>query len=100
MVEVTGSGTYHIVLPANLEWGATIPNPSSRPVVIQNAHGIVCWNLQALGPPSCNGPAGDQSGAGALITRIKDGLTWFSIDDRTGNFRANQGFFEFDVQLQ
>ena len=26
-VEGTGSGTYHVVLPANLPWGASIPNP-------------------------------------------------------------------------
>jgi hypothetical protein len=88
------------VLPANLEWGASIPNPSSRPVAIQNTRGIACWNVQMLGRQGCNGPAGNQSGAGALITRTKDGRTWFSIDDRTGNFRDNEGFFEFDVRIQ
>jgi hypothetical protein len=100
LIESTGPDTYHIVLPANLEWGAAIPNPSSRRVAIQNARGIACWNLQALGPQGCNGPAGNQSGAGALITRTRDGRTWFSIDDRTGNLRDNEGFFEFDVRLQ
>jgi hypothetical protein len=58
------------------------------------------WDRQALGPEGCNGPAGNQSGAGALITRTKDGRTWFSIADRTGNLRDNEGFFEFDVRLQ
>jgi hypothetical protein len=101
LVEVTGPGAYHIVLPANLEWGASIPNPSSRTVSIQNARGIACWDWQGLGPEGCNGPAGNQSGAGALIfDRTKDRRTWFSIDDRTGNFRDNEGFFEFDVRLQ
>jgi len=100
VIEATSQGAYHIVLPANLEWGASIPNPSSRPVAIQNTRGIACWNVQMLGRQGCNGPAGNQSGAGALITRTKDGLTWFSIDDRTGNFLDNEGFFEFDVRIQ
>jgi hypothetical protein len=43
VIEATGQGAYHIVLPANLEWGASIPNLSSRPVTIQSAEivGIV-----------------------------------------------------------
>src|ERR1017187_6889911 len=100
LVEAPGPGVCHIVLPANLEWGAAIPNPSNRPVAIQNARGIACWNWQTLGPEGCNGPAGNQFGAGALITRTKDGRTRFSIEDRTGNFRDNEGFFEFDKRLQ
>ena len=100
LVEVTGPGAYHIVLPANLEWGASIPNPSSRTVSIQNARGIGCWDWQALGREGCNGPAGNQSGAGALINRTKDGRTWFSIEARSRNFLDNEGFFEFDVRLQ
>lgn len=101
LVEETGPDAYHVVLPANLEWGASIPNPTGRPVDIQNVHGIVCWNLQALGAQGCNGSAGNQSGTGgALISRNKDGRTWFSVDDRTGDFRDNEGFFEFDARLR
>ena len=32
-VEGTGPGAYHVVLPANLPWGASIPNPTGLPVV-------------------------------------------------------------------
>jgi hypothetical protein len=99
-VQETGPRRWHVVLPANLEWGAGIPNASGRPVAIQNARGLVCWNLQALGAGGCNGPAGNASGAGRLISRTSDGRTLFSVDDRTGNFRDNEGYFEFDVSLQ
>lgn len=100
IVDATGPGTYHVVLPANLEWGASIPNPAGRTFDIENEHGIACWSVQSLGPKGCNGPEGNASGVGALIARTKDGRTWFSIDDRTGAFRDNEGFFEFDVRLR
>jgi hypothetical protein len=100
MVEAKGPDRYRVVLPANAEWGAAISNPAQRPVEIQNARGMVCWDLQALGAGGCNGPAGNSSGAGALISRTKDGRTWFSVDDRTGRFEDNEGYFEFEVQLQ
>ena len=62
--------------------------------------GMVCWNLEALGDQGCNGPAGNASGAGALIQRTNNGHTEFSVDDRTGNFKDNEGFFEFDVRIK
>ena len=37
-IEQSGAG-YHVVLPANLEWGASIPNPAGRPVEVSNAKG-------------------------------------------------------------
>jgi hypothetical protein len=100
VVQETGPGMWHVVLPANAEWGASVPNVSGRPVAIQNARGLVCWNLRALGAGGCNGPAGNASGTGRLISRTSDGRTWFSVDDRTGNFRDNEGYFEFDVRVQ
>lgn len=100
MVEATAPGAYHVVLPANLQWGASIPNPAGRTIAIENAHGIACWSVQALGPKGCNGPQGNPAGAGGLISRNNDGRTWFSIDDRTGAFADNEGFFEFDVRLR
>jgi hypothetical protein len=39
IVEESGPGTYHVVLPANLAWGAGIPNPSGRPAIVANARG-------------------------------------------------------------
>src|SRR5262249_13690359 len=62
VVEESGPETYHVVLPANLPWGASIPNSMGRPVVVSNARGMVCWNLAALGPQGCNGPGGNAAG--------------------------------------
>ena len=58
VVEQIGAG-YHIVLPANVEWGASVPNSSGRTVVVTNAHGIVCWEFRARGSEGCNGPSGN-----------------------------------------
>ena len=45
--------------------------------------------------------SGRQSaGAGALIQRTHNGRTEFSVDDRTGNFKDNEGYFEFDARLR
>lgn len=103
---------YHIVLPANLEWGASIPNPSARPVDVTNAKGIVCWDPQTPGPVGCGGPAGNGAAAGAgflaedkpagaLIIRTHDGRTWFSVNAPSGAaFKNNQGFYEFDSEIK
>src|SRR5580658_460449 len=66
-VQYNGAG-YHIVLPANLEWGASIPNSSGRAVVVTEAHGVVCWDLKAHGSEGCSGPSrnGPPAGAGFL----------------------------------
>jgi hypothetical protein len=100
LVEQSGPGTYHVVLPANLPWGASVPNPSERLVVVTNARGMACWNLRALGQQGCNGPGGNADGAGALIQRTSNGRTEFSVDDRTGDFRENEGYFEFDAWIK
>lgn len=98
VVTETGVGTYHVILPANLEWGATV---ASDTAVITNARGTICWDAT-----HCNGPDGNSVIAGdgflapgrpqgALIVRTKDGKTDFSVNGR--NAADNQGFFEFDV---
>jgi hypothetical protein len=94
IVEEKGAGEYHIVLPAHLEWGASIPNADGKPVAILNAHGTVCWDFEARGAEGCSGPKG------ALITRDKDGRTHFSVKDSGDGFKDNQGYFEFDVRVQ
>ncbi|HEX4164475.1 MAG TPA: L-type lectin-domain containing protein [Bryobacteraceae bacterium] len=110
-VEQKGNG-YHIILPANLEWGASIPNLSGRTVVVSNAHGVVCWDLTAQGSKGCNGPSGNSTPAGArflaedkaggaLIMKTRDERTWFSVNDRSGTgFQDNEGFFEFDLEFR
>lgn len=95
----TGAGTYHVILPANLEWGASIAGESAT---ITNARGTICWDAS-----HCNGPDGNGVVAGegflapdrpqgALIVRTKDGRIDFSVNGR--NATDNQGFFEFDVE--
>jgi hypothetical protein len=112
-VEERAPGQYHVVLPAHLEWGAGIPNPSGRPVTLENVRGNVCWDLQARGAEGCSGPEGtgaapagqkeflapDQK-AGALVMKNAGGRTWFSVNDRSRGFADNQGYFEFDVRVQ
>jgi hypothetical protein len=85
---------YHIVLPGNLEWGASIPNPAGRTVTIENDHGIVCQDFKTQGSNGCSGPAG------ALIMTNRDGRTWFSVNGQKGDFKNNEGFYEFDVSIR
>lgn len=92
-LEPNGTG-YHVVLPGNVEWGASIPNPSGRPVEVTNARGIVCWDVEARGSDGCSGPSG-------LVVETRGGRTWFSVNGRgSAGFQQNQGFYEFDVELK
>jgi hypothetical protein len=110
VVEEIRPGEYHVVLPANREWGTSIPNASGKTAAVSNTRGTVCWDLKTRGPDGCsalagNGAAGagflapDQK-AGALISKSRDGRIYFSVNDRSGNFRDNEGYFEFDVKLE
>jgi hypothetical protein len=110
VMERKGAG-YHLVLPANLEWGARIPNPGGRAVVVTNARGIACWDLKARGAEGCSGPSGKalpagagflapEAAAGALIMKNRDGHTWFSVNGHGGaGFKDNEGFYEFDLEM-
>ena len=102
---------YHVVLPANLEWGASIPNPSARPVDVMNAKGIVCWDVNAAGPQGCAGPSGNggtaetgflatDAPARALIVNTHQGRTWVSVNGRKALFKDNEGFYEFDLEIR
>ena len=111
VVEHRESG-YHVILPGNLEWGASIPSPPGRTVVVTKAHGIVCWDLGARGPDGCSGPSGNgtpvgegflaaDAPAGALLMRTHDGRVWFSVNGCNGvEFKNNQGFYEFDLEIK
>ena len=111
VVERSGDG-YHVILPGNLEWGARIPEPPGKTVEVTNAHGIVCWDLTARGSDGCSGPSGNatpvdagflatDAPAGALLTRIHDGHVWLSVNGRRGvEFKNNQGFYEFDLEIK
>lgn len=91
-VQQTGPGKFHIILPGNLEWGASIPNSGARPVTIANARGSVCQDVAARGAEGCAGP-------GALMQRTVDGRTSFSVSVR-GDPRDAEGYLEFDAEIQ
>ncbi len=96
LVEDRGTGSYHVVLPGNLEWGASIPNPAARPVAIGNGRGSVCRDVASRGADGCVGPS-------ALIQRTVAGRTSFWVDApavSAGDPRVNEGYLEFDVQVR
>jgi hypothetical protein len=92
VIEETAPGVYHVVLPANLDWGASVANASGHPVEINNARGTVCWNA-AQGAAGCGGPS-------ALLQKTDQGRTYFSIHDPTGDFKDNEGYLEFDAKVK
>jgi hypothetical protein len=101
IVERKAEGQYHVVLPAQVEWGASIPGENA---IIRAASGTAC-----LAPGACNGPQGTGKvagaeflapgkEAGALITKTQGGRTYFSVNGRaTSTFQKHEGYFEFDV---
>jgi hypothetical protein len=106
IVDTKGPGEYHIVLPAQLEWGASIPTPPGSSVALHGVTGTVCLERSTEschGAPSDGKPAGEgylvpDEAAGALVTKTEDGRTYFSVNGRSGaSFQAHQGYFEFDV---
>lgn len=113
-IEEKAPGQYHVVLPAHLEWGASIPNPGGRRIVVSDARGVVCWDLEARGSEGCGGPNGTGKGdgraagllapdgpAGVLVAKTEKGRTYFSVNERSGSaFKDNQGLFEFDVRIE
>ena len=116
-MEDKGPGLYHVYLPAQLEWGASVPNPDEAPVRVFDVSGTVCWDPRLRSASGCNGPAGNgivpgmdaeggaefvasQRPAGSLLVRTLNGRTWFTVNDRMGEgFKDNEGYFEFDVAV-
>jgi hypothetical protein len=112
VVKETASGRYHVVLPAHLEWGASIPTPPGASASAGNATGTVCLDSQSRSTSSCNGTGGEGTRAGlgylapdkpvgALISKVTGDRTYFSVNDRAGAaFQSHEGFFEFDVTVK
>lgn len=112
IVEPKAPGQYHIILPAHLEWGASIPNADEAAVAVSAAKGTVCLDAQSRSTSSCTGPEGsgqraDESflapgrGVGALVIKTVGGQTYFSINGHSGAaFRRHEGYFEFDVTIR
>lgn len=112
VIEARGPGRYHVLLPAQREWGASIPVPVGSTVTVSAATGVVCLDFPIQGPSSCSGPqgrggrAGDgflapDEAVGALIGKTPGGRVYFSVNDRSGAaFQKHDGYFEFDVTVR
>jgi len=89
-------GHFHVILPAQLAWGASIPNPNGRPVSIKNPKGAACWEPASGG---CGGfPGKRESEPGALRIKTENGRTYFGIVDN--NLGDNEGYYEFEVEFE
>jgi hypothetical protein len=109
VVERSGAG-YHVILPANLEWGVSVPTGRDGTVTVSNAHGIACWNRARGG--GCSGPNGNgvpagpgflaaEQAGGALIRKSHGGQTWFSVNGPSGSSLSDsEGFYEFDLEIK
>jgi hypothetical protein len=112
IIKELGKGRYHVILPAQAEWGASILTPPGGTATVSAASGTVCLNSQSRSTSSCNGPSGigshadsgflapDQP-AGALVVKTAGDRTYFSVNDRSGAaFQQHEGYFEFDVTIK
>jgi hypothetical protein len=107
VVESRGPKEYHIVLPADREWAASIPAPADARVTVRSQRGTVCLEANR-----CNGPEGGaapagagflapEGRAGALISTMADGRVYFSVNGRRGEtFQKHEGYLEFDVTVE
>jgi len=69
IVEAEGPGLFHVLLPAQLEWGVSVPNPAAATPVISAAKGTACLDRT---PESCSGPEGKGiPGGGTLLMPSK-----------------------------
>jgi len=112
LVEVQGPAQYRVVLPAQREWGVSVPNPAGLGLAINGASGMVCLDSEARRTSMCNGPQGNgrragagflspNEAAGALISTTRGGRTYFSVNDRSGAaFQDHEGYFEFNVTIR
>ncbi len=109
IVEARAPGLYHVLLPAQLEWGASVPNPSGVKPAIRGTRGSVCLDgnpERCSGPEGKGAPGGDAflapaEAPGALVVKTSAGRTWFSVNDQSGAaFQQHEGFFEFDVSIR
>jgi hypothetical protein len=106
IAEEKSPGHFHVILPASSEWSISVPDAEGT-AAIHAAVGTVCLSSDA-----CAGPRGLGSAAGpgflaqdkpvgALISKIIDGRTYFSVNHRKGApFRDHEGYFEFDVSTR
>jgi hypothetical protein len=106
-VEAVGPGRWKVMLPAHLEWGASVVTKKAVRVVA--AGGTVCWSVAGKANHGCNGPEGDASmdraktidplsAAGSLIQQRSEGRVSFSVNGLQSQFAKNEGYFHFEVE--
>lgn len=110
-IQPKGPKSYHVVLAAQEEWGASVPTTEGGKIAVHNVTGTICLAEQTgsedecVGSQGTPGPAGhaflapDQP-VGALIWTYRDGRTYFSVNGRSAEFAKHQGYFEFDVTVE
>lgn len=107
-IKELGAGKYSVVLPAHLEWGASIA--SAGVPKFSRMGGTACWDREAKGNQACNGPEGNakhategllrpDAPAGALIWERRGERVFFSVNGKRGEFEKNEGYFDFEVTL-
>jgi hypothetical protein len=87
VVTAAGAGKFHVLLPAHLEWGASILNREGAAVRMENVHGSACWDT-----------ARGACGVAKVLINNERGRTWLTVEDT--NFSDNEGFVEFDVIVE
>jgi hypothetical protein len=112
IVREIAAGQYHVILPAQLEWGVSIPVPDGKSATVHGSKGTVCLDSQFRSTSSCNGPQGDgkpagegflspSNSAGALVSRTTGGYAYFSVNGHSGaDFQKHAGYFEFNVLVK
>jgi len=106
IAEEKSPGKFHIILPASSEWSISVPDAEGT-AAIHAAEGTVCLSPNAcVGPQGLGGAAGPgylapDKPVGALISKVINGRTYFSVNHRKGAlFRDHEGYFAFDVSTQ
>jgi hypothetical protein len=65
IVEERSPGQFHVLLPAQMEWGVSIPTPPGSKVAVRAIKGTVCLTSDA---ETCSGSEGkDPAGEGFLV---------------------------------
>jgi hypothetical protein len=95
-----------VILPASSEWSISVPDAEGR-ASIRAAQGTVCLSKdvcagpQGLGRAAGPGFLAQDQPVGALISKVIEGRTYFSVNHRKGApFRDHEGYFEFDVSTR
>ena len=106
IAEEKGPGQFHVILPASSEWSISVPDAKGT-AAIHAAEGTVCLSTEACAGPQGNGGAAGpgflapDKPVGALISKVINGRTYFSVNHRKGEpFRGHEGYFEFDVSTR